>query len=203
MASLQSKIGIWNAAVDLLKEAPIDNVTDDRPMAKWLSRNYDQKRDYLLERLNWKFAMKRAAIAASTEVPAWGWSYRYPLPDDCLKVIPPTYDGTFMGKPIPYEIESDVNGRTAIMTDVQAPLRIRYIRRVTVEGQFSNGFCELFAARLAAEMCHWVSGKASLLDLMLKREREIMNDVKSTEAFVLSGGEYYDSDIVEMHERAW
>ena len=200
MGSLLAKIDIWNSALDMLKEMPVASTSDQSPVAAYLSRNYNQQRDYLLERANWKFAITRALIPASTQVPAWGWSYLYSLPTDCLKPLQPTYDGTFMGTPIPYEIESDANGVVSILMSVNAPLRLRYVRRVTNEGLFSNGFAELLATRLAGKMAHWMTGKATMADNLAREYKQVFDDVTHTEALTLSGGTYYDTDIADVHE---
>ena len=87
MGSSNTKIMIWNMALDLLREQPLAAITDEKATAKWLTRNYDQQRDYLLERLPWKFALDRDEIAADATAPAWGWSYRYLLPTDALRIM--------------------------------------------------------------------------------------------------------------------
>lgn len=195
MASLASRIGIWNAALDLLHEQPLVSVDDTRPAALWLSRNYDQQRDYLLERINWKFAVTRAALAADAAAPAFDWTYRYQLPADCLKLFQPTTDGAWMGKPIQYEVESGF-----ILTDAPPPLRIRYMRRVTGEGEFSNGFCEVLALRLAMKMAHWMTGKATMTQTLAEMLKVSISEVRQAEAFQMVGGVYYDSDIADMRE---
>lgn len=200
MASLQSKIGIWNAALDRLREQPLESTASTDPTALWLARNYDQKRDYLLERANWKFGVARATIAASSAAPAWGWSKSYKVPSTWLRVIPPTEDGSWMGTPIPYEIETDADGDVAILCNVTSPLRARGILRVTLEGRFSNGFCEVLGALLARDMAHWVTGKQSMRETLDKEYKELLADVTRTEAIQLADGMYYDTDIGDMRE---
>jgi hypothetical protein len=195
MASLQTKIAIWNAALDLLREQPIASVDDRTPAAKWLGRNYDQQRDYLMERYLWKFAVERVELAADPTAPTWGWAFRYLIPTGALRIIPPTFDGSWNGRPIPFEQESGY-----LLCDVPGPLRLRYINRLTNEGLFSNGYCEVLSIRLAMRMAHWMTGKQSMAAELTQLYTVTLNEVKQTEAVQVAQDSYYDSDI--LTERA-
>lgn len=192
MPSLHSKIQIWNMSLDLLKEQPLSSIDDTTPVAKVFTRNYDQQRDYLLERYNWKFAMARENLAADPTAPAWGWTYRYALPTQSLRFYPPTIDGSWNGRPIPFEEEGGY-----IMCNLEAPLRLRYINRITTEGLFSNGFVELLSIRMAMRCAHWITGKVKLVENLQTLYRSTFDEVKETGAFQAVGGAYYDSDILD------
>lgn len=179
-------------ALDRLKEQPLSSVDDVTVVAKWLTRNYDQQRDYLLQNTYlWKFAMDRASIAADGTAPSFGWAYRYLLPTDCLRFIPPTYEGEWDGTPFSFEEESGY-----LLTDATAPLKLRYIKRVTNEGLFSNGFCEVLALRLALLMSHWVTGKASMTQTLQQTFEQTLRDVKAVNAVQVAQDHYYDTDIL-------
>lgn len=198
MGSLQTKIQVWNMALDILKEQPLASVTDTVAPAKWLSRNYDQQRDFLMESMLWKFALDRAEIAADGSAPAWGWSYQYTLPTDCLRIVPPTHQGVWMGTPIPYETEN-----TKLMMNTAGPLRLRYVKRITNEGLFTNGFVEVLSLRLARKLCHWMTGKASMMETVNKQLEEAVDIVRTIEAVQLSGGRYYDDEIAQERENTY
>jgi hypothetical protein len=195
MGSLQTKIQIWNMALDILREQPLSSTTDNDPAAKWLSRNYDQQRDYLLERSLWKFALARASIAADSVAPAFGWAYRYLMPNDLVRLIPPTYNGVWMGTPIPYEKDGDY-----LLCNVGGPLNIRYVKRVTNEGLFTNSFVQLLSLRLARSMSHWMTGKQSMTQMVDAMLKEAWNETREMEAFQLAGGSYYDTDLTDARE---
>lgn len=193
MASLQTKIQIWNMALDLLKEQPLASVSDATATARWLTRNYDQQRDYLLQNTYlWKFALDRVQVPADGTAPAWNWDYRYLLPTDCLRIVPPTADGSWDGTPIPFEEESGY-----LLCNAAPPLRLRYIKRVTNEGLFSNGFCEVLSIRLALRMAHWVTGKASMVQTLQQTFTQTLNDVKAVAAVQVAQDHYYDTDILD------
>lgn len=191
MGSQQTKIQIWNMALDVLREQPLSSVDDTTATARWLARNYDQQRDYLMERYLWKFALTRAEIAADSVKPAWQWNYRYLLPTNSLRFVPPTYDGAWGGTPIPFEEESGY-----LMCDTAGPLRLRYILRTTNEGLFSNGFCECLSLRLALRMAHWVTGKQSMVQQVQGLYNETLAAVVQTHAVQVASVAYYDDDIL-------
>lgn len=191
MGSLQTKIGIWNAALDVLREAPLSATTDTDATALWLNRNYNQQRDYLLERYIWKFALTRSAIAADGAAPAWGWTNRYAIPTDALRILPPTHDGEWNGTPLPFEQESGY-----LLLNSAGPLRLRYINRITNEGTMSNGYCECLALRLATRMAHWITGKQSMVAEIGKAYTATLNEVKTTEAGQVASDDYCDTDIL-------
>lgn len=191
MGSQQTKIQIWNMALDVLREQPLSSVDDTTAAAKWLARNYDQQRDYLMERYLWKFALTRAEIAADSTAPAWQWAYRYLLPTDSLRFVPPTHDGNWGGHPIPFEEESGY-----LMCNAEGPLRLRYILRTTNEGLFSNGFCECLSLRLAMRMAHWLTGKQSMVQQIQVLYRNTLSEVVQTHAVQVASVAYYDDDIL-------
>jgi hypothetical protein len=192
MPSQQTKIQIWNMTLDLLKEQPLSATTDQTAAALWLSRNYDHQRDYLLERYLWKFALSRAAVPADATAPAWGWTKRYLIPTQALRFIPPTYDGSWNGKPMPYEEESGY-----ILTNHEGPLLLRTINRVTNEGLFANGFVEALAVRLAMRCSHWMTGKISMFNTLSQLYTTTLSEVKDAMASQVAGGAYYDDDILD------
>lgn len=192
MPSQQTKIQIWNMTLDLLKEQPLSATTDNTHFAKWLGRNYDQQRDYLMERYLWKFALTRDEIAADGTAPSWGWLYRYLIPAQALRFIPPTIDGSWNGRPIPFEQEGGY-----ILTNHAGPLRLRSILRITNEGLFSNGFVECLSIRLAARCAHWATGKQSMFDKLTQLYTTTIEEVKQTEAVQVAGAAYYDDDILD------
>lgn len=198
MGSLQTKIQVWNMALDILKEQPLASTADTDAPALWLSRNYDQQRDFLMENMLWKFALTRAQIAAEATAPSWGWTYQYILPTDCMRIIPPTYNGIWMGTPLPYETENGL-----LLMNQPGPLKLRYIQRITNEGLFTNGFVEVLSLRLARKLAHWMTGKASMMETINNQLKEALEIVNVTEAVQIAGGRYYDDDIADERENTY
>lgn len=153
----QSEASIYNLVLDKLSEGSVLGPDDDRAVVRWLRRNYAPTRDQLLAQHPWNFAVRRKTVAADTTTPAFEWRYQYTRPTDCIRVLPLTADGTRNGPPAPFVIEG-----AKILTNLTAPLKMRYIARIEDVPQFSPHFLKLLVHTLSAEAAHWMTGKQAL-----------------------------------------
>lgn len=172
-----SEVAIYNLALDMLDEGPVTSPTDDTRPARLLNRNYAQTRDEVLRAHPWNFALTRESLPALSEKPAFGWAYQYELPTDCLRLMPLTYDGNLNGSPIPHEVEG---GR--VLTDKEAPLRIRHVRRVTNTSDFDPLFARSLAARLAIYVGHVITGKQSYIERLGGLYRDVILEARRIDA---------------------
>lgn len=139
MSTAQSVTAICNRALQLVGSAQqIMNLTDTTREARACTRAYDVCRRAELRSHPWNFSIKRAQLAADTSAPAFGATFRFPWPVDCLRVIVPRNA----------EFNWQVEGR-AIVSDNSAPLNIRYIRDEEDATIFDAMFCETLAYRIA------------------------------------------------------
>ena len=153
---MASNVQIANSALTKIGSSRITSLTDNVKAAREINAIFELRRDYLLRTHNWSFAMTRANLPALDETPAWGYTTLYQLPTDCLRVVqvndtwvvPGLADYTSGPDSEPYKI----TGRR-IETDIGAPLKLRYIKRVTDPAQFDAAFVEVFASDLADQVC--------------------------------------------------
>lgn len=155
---MASSVEISNRALSILGEARIVSMDDNNKAARAMKARFDILRDAELEAHAWRFAVKRTTLAASVDVPPWGYSYIYDRPTDDLRplrvgnsnvnslTLGVQYEASGYVSDGLYEI---VEGR--IQTNQSAPLNYEYIARITDTGQFSSLFVEALAARLAAD----------------------------------------------------
>lgn len=183
--STTAEIDVWNLALDMLHEAPVSAVDEDTAVRLWFSRNFDQTRDEELRKFAWNFSLARVELAASVEAPAWHWSYKYELPGDCLRMMELRQGGAINGTLIPYELEGN-----AILTNQQAPLRLRYIKRVTTVGLWDTLFVDVMAAKLASKMAHWITGKGSFAQLAEQNYQQTLREARRIDAI-----EQYQEDL--------
>lgn len=169
---MASEVDICNIALGHLgDEAAISAISppDGSVQASHCARIYPMARDELLESHNWRFALRRAALAlvSTTEQPQeWGYTYAYP---SCLRVIAvrPANEPTtanaglifdqeeFLSKPttFPFTIETLSDGSQVIYTNVENAT-VMYVALVTDTAKFSP----LFRAALARLMAHYLAG---------------------------------------------
>jgi hypothetical protein len=157
---------IFNMALDLLKEEPILAPTDNRSAVKWMNRNYVPTRDALLRQHPWNCALSRASLAVMSDAPAFGWTYQYQVPADCLRVLPLADLGKQNGRSTPFEYE-----RRKILTNATAPLLIRYIGQIE-EPEMDAMFKQSLAATLAGKAANFIAGKASYANQCVQMAKE-------------------------------
>lgn len=162
-----SAVAICNQALARVAQGPIVNLDDGDRLSRLCKLHYAPKRDALLRDYRWKFAIARASLPASTTAPASGWAKAYTLPVDCLRVLSagdmdPEFDPSVSDT---WDREGD-----AIVTDMAAPLDIRYIRRVTDETRFDATFVDAFALYLAMYLSPSVKELDGNLTLSLRQE---------------------------------
>lgn len=192
MASGQSEVSICNMALDVLEETSIVSLSDDTKPARWMLRNYAQTRDATLRAHPWNFARTRRTLLADTVAPAFGWTYRYAIPADALRVLPLTESGDLNSRYQPHEIEGGY-----ILTDKIAPLKVRYIKRETNVATFDNLFIEALAARLAAKAGHLITGKSTQVDNALKLYREALLEARIVDGLEGTPEEIMDDAVID------
>lgn len=188
-----SEVAIYNMAFDLLQEEEAISPSDDRAVVRWMNRNYAPVRDAVLRRHPWNFALERASLAELGTAPAFGWNHAYQLPADCLRILPLTYDGALNGASLSYEVE----GRK-ILTDEIAPLKIRYIKRVTDTTQFDPLFDQLLAAELALRASNWISGKQSYTEQIREAVRQANSMATLVDALEGTPPETEDNALIDV-----
>lgn len=163
---MAASIEVCNHALTKLGADRITGLTDESKGARAIAAVYDRLLAAELQRNRWTFAMKRASLPALVEVPLWGYSLAYNLPVDCMSLVWVEGAAQALGlsdlledSQAPYMIE----GRK-ILTDLPAPLRIRYVSMVEDATKWDPSFWDAFAARLAFEICEDVTQSTSKAD---------------------------------------
>jgi hypothetical protein len=179
-----SATDIANLALTKLGASPIAALTDDSKAARTLSAVYDSVRDAELRDRPWKFAMTRAALPSEAQGPGFGYGRQYLLPSDCIRLIQvgegasafslADYQGPDNA---PFQVDGE-----AILTDMPAPLRIRYVRRVTDVSRYDAAFVQAFACRLAAEAAEALTQSPQKRQLALGEYQERIRQARRLNA---------------------
>ena len=152
---------VANLALALIGEDRVSALTTDTSKPARLCNEFlPQVRDRLLSEHPWNFARRRSAnLPASATNPAWGWSYAYPVPSDCIRVL-----GISAADPHePWEREGG-----SVLCNLSAPISIRYIARITDSGAWSPLFVDLVAATLAERLAIPLVASQSARDAITK-----------------------------------
>lgn len=152
---MASDVEIANRALTKVGDQRITSFLDNSAAARAINSMYSIVRDAEIRGHVWSFSLKRASLAAEVSTPEWGFDYQYQLPSDFLRLanIRDAWVASALNdyksiEDLPFSIEGQ-----KILTDLPAPLLIRYQYRVTDPAQFDACFVESLACRLAVELC--------------------------------------------------
>lgn len=134
-------VAICNSALAKIGVERILSLNDNSVAAKICKEQYEKIRDELLYSHPWNFAMARVALAPLVTPPIFGWDHQYQLPADALRVV-----DSDLCQPAQWHVE----GRLFMCNSEAAA--IKYIRKVTDASQFTPGFAEVLATKLAADI---------------------------------------------------
>lgn len=193
MASTTTSTSIANRALQLVGYQPIGSLNDNDRGARAINRAYNS---VLLEELRsnfWNFAIKRATLSASATAPIFGKTNYFNLPPDFLDLCGPDQKNTSNYGMIPnmpgsyptyddFQIENN-NGTLAIVTDMAAPIYIRYISSQVTENLFDPCFAEAFSAALATDVCEELTQSNSKLANISQMYSDAIEKAKKRNSF--------------------
>lgn len=154
-------VDICNSALAKIGLEPIVALTDTNPRAVICNQVYTKLRDKLLRSHPWKWTLVRAQLTADPTAPSWGYAHRYPVPNDCLRIV--GVDSRF-----PWVVEQGW-----ILTD-DNEMNIRYIQAITDVTKFDPMFAEVLAWAIANDICYTLTTSNTLKDQISKEyEKEL------------------------------
>ena len=154
---MADKVGIANEALGLISAERITDFSDPSPEGEAVRLYYETSKRAVLAAYPWRFASKRAALAASAEAPAFGYTHQFPLPADFIHIA--EIDDLRSGE------EWEVEGRN-LLIDRAGPLNLVYIRDVA-EGMMPEDFAKAFAAYLASELALTLPESGTMFERMI------------------------------------
>jgi hypothetical protein len=118
-------------------------LTEDTQAARLVRHQLPYSRDAVLRAYPWNFAQARGALPADDATPAFEYTYQYSLPSDCL------WMHTL--------VDADADEKWCIeagkiLTNIGAPLNVKYTKRVTDLAASDPLFIQTLAAHIAASI---------------------------------------------------
>lgn len=115
---------------------------------------WEPLRDALLTQSSWRFAIARVSRPADADAPEWGFEYRYTVDGNVVRVlqVSETYPGLDLSDfrssdTALYRVEQG-----KILTNLGAPLYVKWLVNDTSVGLWHPAFAKLMAADLAETM---------------------------------------------------
>jgi hypothetical protein len=177
MGRVATKTGIANLTLSHLKNdtvPSIDPPTAGLKAARIMSQWYDDTRREVLSESNWDFALKRAQLPAAADAPLFGWSAKYLLPADYIRI---STIGDESNPETDYEIEQG-----HILCNLAAPINIRYVFDQEDISTFSPKFIQAFIRKLAANTAYDLTGSRTMAAEKEAEYRDYVSDGKALDS---------------------
>lgn len=171
-----SEVSICNLALQKLGAKRITSLTDDSNNARQCNACYTTLRDKELRVHPWKFAVTRAVLTPLADAPAFDFTYAFPLPSDCLRVLLPNRSN------LDWQRETQ-DGQQVILTNDGNSINLRYISRVTDPTQFDVAFIEALASKIAWNCCEQITQSNEKKAVAEKDYKTAISEASKTDAF--------------------
>jgi hypothetical protein len=163
---MASTVDICNGALNQLGATTILSLTEDSKNARLCNSRYTQVRDGLFRTHPWNCLQKRVELAADTDAPAWGFSYAYTLPADCLRLL----------RILDYNSNYKVEGRKILSNT--SSMKILYIGRITDPNEYDELLRETLSASLAADIAFAVTSNNTTATNMYNLFQDKLKDAR-------------------------
>ena len=167
---MASVVQICNSALNQLGAASITALTDNSKNARLCNERYAVVRDAVFRSHPWNSLIKRQQLAQTTNTPAYGFSYEFALPSDCLRVL--TIDA--------YNSDYKVEGRKILWNE--STIKIIYIAQETDPNEMDVLLRETISAGLAADIAYAITANLQVAKLMQEKYQFKVSEAKHTDA---------------------
>ena len=177
---MASVVDICNGALNQLGASTILSLTEDSKNARLCNSRYTQVRDALFRTHPWNCLQARLELAASTDSPAWGFTYAYTLPANCLRLL----------RVLDYDSNYKVEGRKILSN--ASTMKILYISRVTDPNEYDELLRETLSAALGADIAYAVTSNNTTSQNMILSYQEKLKDARFVDS---TEGQNVDHDL--------
>ncbi len=177
---MASVVDICNGALNQLGATTILSLTEDSKNARLCNSRYTQVRDAVFRSHPWNCLQKRVELAADTTAPAWGFSYAYTLPADCLRLL----------RILDYDSNYKVEGRKILSNT--SSMKILYIGRITDPNEYDESLRETLSAALGADIAFAVTSNNQTATNMYNLFQDKLKDARFIDS---TEGQNIDQDL--------
>ena len=177
---MASTVDICNGALNQLGATTILSLTEDSKNARLCNSRFTQVRDGVFRSHPWNCLQKRIELAQDTTAPAWGFSYAYTLPADCLRLL----------RILDYDSNYKVEGRK-ILSNTET-MKILYVSRVTDPNEYDELLRETLSSSLAADIAFAVTSNNTTVTNMYNLFQDKLKDARFVDS---TEGQNIDQDL--------
>ena len=177
---MASVVEICNGSLNQLGATTILSLTEDSKNARLCNQRFTQVRDAVFRSHPWNCLQKRVELAADTDAPAWGFSFAYTLPADCLRLL----------RILDYDSNYKVEGRKILSNT--SSMKILYIGRVTDPNEYDESLRETLSAALGADIAFAVTSNNQTATNMYNLFQDKLKDARFIDS---TEGQNVDQDL--------
>ena len=163
---MASVVEICNGSLNQLGATTILSLTEDSKNARLCNQRYTQVRDSVFRSHPWNCLQKRIELAADTTAPAWGFSYAYTLPADCLRLL----------RILDFDSNYKVEGRKILSNT--SSMKILYVSRVTDANEYDELLRETLSSALSADIAFAVTSNNTTSTNMYNLFQDKLKDAR-------------------------
>ena len=165
---------VANLALAKIGSEKISALSDGNKRARLINELFSSMREEVIASHPWNFAIKRATLAQDAMAPAFGYTYRYPLPSDALRIWE-VFEGGALTT-YAWEVENGF-----LMTD-QPTCQVKYIFNESNPTKWTGQFTTTLAYRIAADIAYNITQSSTLAQAMMDAYRENLALARSADA---------------------
>ena len=167
---MASVVQICNSALNQLGASSITALTEDSKNARICNERYETIRDAVYRSHPWNCLVKRVQLAQDTDTPAWGFTYQYTLPSDCLRVL----------QIKDYNSDYKIEGRKLLIDE--SDVYLIYLTIETDVNQLDILLRETISAGLAQDIAYAITSNLQVTKLMAEKYQAKLSEARHTDA---------------------
>jgi hypothetical protein len=167
---MASVVQICNSALNQLGASSITALTENSKNARICNERYETIRDAVYRSHPWNCLVKRVQLAQDSDTPAWGFTYQYTLPSDCLRVL----------QIKDYNSDYKIEGRKLLIEESEVYLI--YLAIETDVNQLDILLRETISAALAQDISYAITSNLQVAKLMAEKYQAKLSEARHTDA---------------------
>ena len=167
---MASVVQICNSALNQLGASSITALTEDSKNARICNERYETIRDAVYRSHPWNCLVKRVQLAQDSDTPAWGFTYQYTLPSDCLRVL----------QIKDYNSDYKIEGRKLLIDE--SDVYLIYLTIETDVNQLDILLRETISAGLAQDIAYAITSNLQVTKLMAEKYQAKLSEARHTDA---------------------
>ena len=167
---MASVIQICNSALNQLGAGSITALTENSKNARLCNERYETVRDAVYRSHPWNCLIKRVQLAQDSATPAWGFSFQYTLPSDCLRVL----------QIKDYDADYKIEGRKLLINISEVYLL--YSAQITDVNELDVLLRETISAGIASDIAYAITSNLQVAKLMTEKYSLKLSEARHTDA---------------------